>query len=164
MPTFVHITTEDIAKRAKRSGLKPGKVKSRLANGVFAMPVIPNFQLSHQWIREMGRWKRGPMLGVYFRIPDTERVLVGRYNTQHEEMTAAEAAARLMAETRMTGIEIIVPRRILPKEIVRVREVPYVVGWRYYPESRGQHPWACECCQKGGYRSRKIREKLGARP
>ena len=45
------------------------------------------------------------------------------------------------------------------KEIVRIRSLPQLVGWRHYPGAHGKRPWACECCQKGQYGSRKIREK-----
>jgi len=55
MPTFVHITSEDIAKKAKRGGVRPAK------NG------------------QMKQWRSGAMVGVYFRIPDSELVWVGRY-------------------------------------------------------------------------------------
>jgi hypothetical protein len=159
MPTFVHITSEDIAKKARRSGVRPVKPNGRILHGVFAMPVTPNFQITHQWVREMKQWRRGMMVGVYFRIPDSELVWVGRYNEQHQQMTAAQAAAHIMSHTAMTGVQVVIPRRIVPKEILRIRTLPQLVGWRHYPDAHGKRPWACECCQKGAYNSRKIREK-----
>ena len=159
MPTFVHITSEEIAKKARRGGLRPAKSKGRLQSGVFAMPVTPSFQITHQWVREMKQWRRGMVVGVYFRIPDSELVLVGRYNEQHQQMTAAAAAALVMSQSAMTGVEVIIPRRIIPKEILRIRSLPQLIGWRHYPDAHGKRPWACECCQKGMFGSRKIREK-----
>jgi hypothetical protein len=84
---------------------------------------------------------------------------VGRYNEQHHQMTAARAAAHVMSQTTMTGVQVLIPRRIIPKEIFRIRNLPQLVGWRHYPDAHGKRPWACECCQKGAYGSRRIREK-----
>ena len=159
MPTFVHVTSEDNARTARRGGIRTAKTNRQPARGIFAMPVTPNFQISHQWVREMKRFRRGMVVGIYFRIPDAEMVWVGRYNEQHQEMTAAQAAAQIMSETTMTGVEVIIPRRIIPAEIIRIRRLPQLVGWRHYPDAHGKRPWACECCQKGQYGSRKIREK-----
>jgi hypothetical protein len=158
MPTFVHITSEDIAKKAKRGGVRPAKPNGRPLRGVFAMPVTPSFQITHQWVREMKQWRRGTVVGIYFRIPDSELVWVGRYNEEHKQMTAAQAAAHVMSQTTMTGVQVLIPRRIIPKEILRIRSLPQLVGWRHYPDAHGKRPWACECCQKGQYGSRKIRE------
>jgi hypothetical protein len=161
MPTFVHITSESIAKKARTGGIRPPKANRRPLRGVFAMPVVPNFQISHQWVREIKQWRRGLMVGVYFRIPDSELVWVGRYNQPHERITAAHAMAHVMAQTTMNGVEIVAPRRIAPKEIVGVRTLPQLVGWRHYPDAHGKRPWACPCCQRDAYGSRKIREKYG---
>ena len=163
MPTFVHITSEEIAKSAKRGGVRPAKPNGRPLRGVFAMPVTPSFQITHQWVREMKQWRRGTMVGVYFRIPDSELVWVGRYKVAHKQMTAAEAAAYVMALTTMTGVVVLIQRRIIPQEILRIRSLPQLVGWRHYPDAHGKRPWACECCQKGAYGSRKIRERYAGR-
>jgi len=64
-----------------------------------------------------------------------------------------------MAQTAMTGVQVLVPRRIIPKEILRVRNLPQLVGWRHYPDAHGHRPWACACCQRDAFGSRKIREK-----
>lgn len=160
MPIFVHITSEDIAKKVRRGGIKPAKSNGRRLHGVFAMPVTPHFPISHQWVREMKQWRRrGPMVGVYFRIPDSELVWAGRYNQQHQQMTAAQAAAQVMSQRMMTGIQVVISRRIIPKEILRIRSLPQLVGWRHYPEAHGNRPWSCPCCQRDAYGSRKIREK-----
>jgi hypothetical protein len=161
MPTFVHITSEDIAKKTRRGGIRLAKPNGRSHRGVFAMPVTPSFQITHQWVREMKRWRRGMMVGVYFRIPDSELVWVGRYNEQHQQMMAAQAAAHIMSQTAMTGVQVIIPRRIIPKEILRIRSLPQLVGWRHYPDAHGKFPCGCEYCQRGAYGSRKIREKYG---
>jgi hypothetical protein len=159
MATFVHITSESIAKKAKRDGIRPAKAQGYQVHGVFGMPVTPNFQISHQWVREMRRWRPGAMVGVYFRIPDSELVWVGRYNEQHQQMSAAQAAAHVMSQAGMNGVHVVIPRRVFPKEITRIRSVPQLVGWRHYPDAHGKRPWTCPCCQRDAYGSRKIRQK-----
>jgi hypothetical protein len=159
VPTFVHITSENVARKAKRGGIRPRQSKGRSLHGVFAMPVTPNFLVSHQWVREMKQWRPGPMVGVYFRVSDSELVWVGRYNEQHQRMTAAQAAAYVMSQTTMTGVQVIIPRRIVPSEILRVRSFRSLMGWRHYPDAHGKRPWACACCQRDAYGSRKIRDK-----
>ena len=125
------------------------------------MPVTLNFQVSHQWVREIKQWKHGLMMGVYFRVADDERVWMGQYNDVHQEVTVAEASAFVMSQTTMTGVQVIIPRSVEVKDILRVRKLPQVVGWRHYPGSHGRRPFTCKCCQRGGFGSRKIREKLG---
>ncbi len=112
-------------------------------------------------MRELRQWKNGELVGVYFRIPDSETVWVGRYNESHRQMTAAQASALVMSQTVMTGVEVIIPRKILAKEIRSVRKLPQGVGWRHHPESHGKRPWACGCCQRDMFRSREIRQRLG---
>ena len=55
-------------------------------------------------------------------------------------MTAAQAAAHVMSQTAMMGVQVIIPRRIIAKEIVRVRHLPQLVGWRHYPDANGKRP------------------------
>ena len=95
---------------------------------------------------------------VHFQIPDSELVWVGRCNEQPQGMTAAHAAAHLMSQAAVTGLEVIFPRRIIPTENFGVSRLPQLIGWRHYPDAHGKRPWACECCQKGQCGSRKIRE------
>ncbi len=159
MPTFVHITSEDAAKKAKRGGLRPTRLNGPALKGVFAMPVVPNFQISHQWLREMKRWRSGLVVGVYFNVPDVELVLVGHYGEKPHQMTAAQAAAHVMSQSTMTGVQVVIVRRIHPKEILRIRSLPQIVGWRHSPEAHGKRPCGCDYCQRGSYGARKIREE-----
>jgi hypothetical protein len=123
------------------------------------MPVTPNYYVSHQWLRELRRRGKGTISAVYFRIPDDEIVSVGHYNQAHQEMTAADAVATMMAAENREGFEVIIGRRISPTEIHRVKSLPQVVGWRYYPESHGRKPCGCPFCQRGEYGAKKLRQK-----
>ena len=175
MPVFVHLTSQGNISSIRRGGITPRKRTVR-PRGVYAMPVTRNFYVSHQWLRELKRLGGGTVVGVYFRIPDDESVEVGHYNSLHRRMTAAEAAALLLAaegrnpvvERQQDGVskdvrsgqalpaspegyEVIVPRKIERAEILRVKLLPQVVGWRYKPGANGTPPCACLCCERGVY-------------
>jgi len=59
------------------------------------------------------------------------------------------------------GYEIVVPRAIPARDIHRVRHVPQVVGWRYFPGSHGRPPCPCPVCTHGEYGAASIRRRLG---
>ena len=78
-------------------------------------------------------------------------------------MTAAEAAAEYSAAESPEGWEVIIPRRIAAKEIHRVRPLPQVVGWRYYPDAKGKPPrCTCKYCTRGEYGAARMRARLGS--
>ena len=144
---LVHLTSHANVARIRRRGI--AMAAWRRPRGVHAMPVSPSFYLSHQWLRELRRGRAGALVGVYFRIPDDEPVEVGHYNSRHVAMTAAAAAGLIMAAARdgtergAEGYQVVIPRRIAPSEITRVKALPQVIGWRYVPGSKGKRPCAC---------------------
>lgn len=111
MASFIHIADKDNEQAILRNGIKATKRRSA-ANGVHAMPVVPNFTTTHQWARELRRWSVGTLIFVQFRIPDEETVLVGKYNGEKLEMTAAEAIGTVLDHTDPMGLEVIIPRKI----------------------------------------------------
>jgi hypothetical protein len=155
---FVHLAPESRRARIRRNGIcglrRPW---GAFPGGVFAVPVTQSFYVSHQWLRELRRSNAGPIIGVYFRIPDQERVWVGHYGQAHRRMTAAEAVAAFLTTESREGWEVIIPRRIDGAEIHKVRRLPQVVGWRYYPGSHGKKPCGCEFCQRGQYGAQRLR-------
>jgi hypothetical protein len=159
MALFVHLAAEKNIPGIRRSGIR----LRRPAKGVYAMPVTPNFFVSHQWLRELKRGGQRVILGVYFRIPDGERVWVGRYNEPHREMTAAQAAGLVMKGAEPEGYEVIIGRAIEKSEIHRIRKLSQVLGWRYDPKAHGKPPCGCPYCQTGLYGARKIREAYEGR-
>src|SRR5258708_4466769 len=140
MAMFVHLAPESSTKAILRSGIARTKRAAPSPSGVYALPVTRNFYVSHQWLRELGRTGRGPFVGVYFRIPDDELVSIGHYMREAEQMTAAQAVAVMIACKSREGYQVLIPRRILPGEIHRVRRLPQVIGWRYYPGAHGKRP------------------------
>lgn len=164
MPIFVHLTPESRAALIRRNGI--GRLRRPYGSqpgGIFAMPVTRNFYVSHQWLRELRRWRRGPMVGVYFRIPDDQAVWVGHYGQAHREMTAAIATATFSGSENREGWEVIIPRRIAAKEIHRIRALPQVVGWRFFPAAKGKPPrCTCKSCTRGEYGAARLRARLGA--
>ena len=161
---FVHLTTESQVARIRRNGIgRLRRAHGTFPGGVFAVPVTRNFYISHQWLRELKRSNRGPIAGIYFRIPDVQLVWVGHYNQAHRWMTAAEAVKEFTQATDAQGWEVVIPRRIEAAELHRVRSLPQVVGWRYFPEAKGKPPFCtCAFCIRGDYGARRLRERLGA--
>jgi hypothetical protein len=178
VPVFVHLTSHRSLPAIRRGGIS-----------VYAMPVTRSFSISHQWVRELRRWKPGTIVAVYFRLPSDEPVEVGHYGGEHVAMTAAEAVAlmfdaeqrapagarehdreaqkpgsrrrrggkRARLPTSPEGYEVVIPRGIARSEIIRVRSVPQVAGWRYFPGAHGRAPCSCEFCQRGLRDSRRVR-------
>lgn len=161
MTVFVHLTMESQVPRIKRNGLTVTRFAKDATpdSGLFAMPVMPNFYDSHQWLRELARRPGARLCAVYFRLGDREPVHVGRFAGLHVEMTAAEAVAEITRQDR-SGMEVIVPRRIPVKDIVRIKALPQTIGWRYYPEAKGREPlWP----RRGAFGAARYRNKIEAR-
>jgi len=164
MAMFVHLTPESRVRLIRRNGIRRIRRAVRdQPGGLYAVPVTRNFYVSHQWLRELKRRKRGPIAGVYFRVPDDEQVWVGHYGQHYRRMSAAEAVAAFAAADDAQGWEVIVPRRIGADELHRVRRLPQVVGWRFSPKAKGAPPFCmCRFCVRGDYGANRLRKRLGA--
>ena len=155
---LVHLGDARCTSSYRRSGIGASPMRGQIPAGVFAMPVLPEYFISHQWLRELKRKGVRTFIGVYFRVSDAEPVLVGHYRNAHAEMAAAEAAKLIMDADDPRGYEVIVPRRIDSDEIKSIRAVHRVVGWRYYPEAKGKRPFCgCPSCTRGEIRARRLR-------
>ncbi|MEL7535574.1 MAG: hypothetical protein AAFZ58_06305 [Pseudomonadota bacterium] len=155
MAQFVHLAdARNVAaiRRCGLRGLKPWRV-------VFAMPVLEDHLLTHQWLRELRRHRNVPMLAVQFRVPDSELVKVGRFDGIHLDATASQAVAIIRQHEAPFGLQVIFSRKIKPTEITRIYSPPKIVGWRYWPESRGAEPCPCAYFQRGLAYSRRIRQR-----
>jgi hypothetical protein len=84
MPLFVHLTPERNARAVLRSGLHGGR-------GVFCMPLMPDYYLTRQWLRELKRSGQRTIVAVDFRLPPDEPVLVGHYGRPHQEIGSWKA-------------------------------------------------------------------------
>lgn len=157
MAMFVHLAPEKRAASIRRSGISRLRKVRTPDPGVFVMPVTRNFFVSHQWLRELKRRGAGPIVGVYCRVPDDQCVWVAHYSQAHQRMSAADAVALFLSDAALEGFEVIVPRKILSSEIHRIRKLPQIVGWRYYPGAHGRKPCGCSFCQRGEFGGRKLR-------
>ncbi|MFZ5748322.1 MAG: hypothetical protein ACOY45_11790 [Pseudomonadota bacterium] len=187
MPVFVHLASHRDLPAIRRSGLRAGGGRHG-APGVYALPVTRNFQVSHQWVRELRRHGGGTIVGIYFRIPDDEIVEVGHYNSCAVTMRAADAVALMLGVERNDpvaarerdkaarhgrrapalpsspeGYQAVIARTIAPSEILRIKAVPQVVGWRYMPGANGSPPCGCVCCERGVYGIRKLLDTVERR-
>jgi hypothetical protein len=157
MPTFVHLAAASQISHIRRVGIKRGR------RGVFCMPVLPVYYISHQWVRELRRRGQGQLMAVYFYLPDSEPVWVGRYAEPHHQCGANEAAKEIMDAYDADGYEVILDQSIGASELRKVRAVPQVVGWRYMPHQHQRPPCLCPYCSRGDIkvqRQRKYAERL----
>ena len=159
MATFVHLAPEKSIKSILRSGINARVANPEMPKGVFAMPVTPNFYVSHQWLRELKRSGQRTFEAVYFKLPDEEVVWVGHYNGESIEVTAAEAVGIILNSESTEGYEVFIPRKVSAKEIHRTKRLPQVLGWRYFPGAKGRRPCGCPVCQpRGEIKSQRIRK------
>jgi hypothetical protein len=160
LTTFVHIADERDSAAIRRTGLTLPRGARAAASGhpagIFALPVVPNFLIAHQWVRELKRRGFKVAVGVYFRVPDTEPVWAGRYNEAKQAVTAAQAFAWLAREQTL-GFEALIPRSIAAAEIQSVKALPQTLGWRYFPGAHESGIFCgCPYCQRGQIKSRRI--------
>ena len=155
MPTLVHLADEREVSNIKRNGIKIGKDRQ----GIFCMPVMQSFYLSHQWLRELKRRGVKTFVGVYFKVDNKTKVFAGRYNLGHEYIELGKAIKEIQSLKDPLGYEIIIDRKIEAKEIDKIRNLPQNVGWRYMPNSNGQKPCSCDYCIRRTIKASRIREK-----
>ena len=162
MVSFVHIADKNNKQSLLKGGIRCPKRTSG-PRGVHAVPVIPNHATTHQWARELKRKGVKTLICVQFRIPNRENVLVGKYNGEKLKMTASEAVAAFMEHTDPMGLEVMIPRKIEPREITGTYLAPRITGWRYYPAAKGAKPFChCKFCNRGEIRAQRIiREDAG---
>ena len=150
MAVFVHIADARNAGWIRRGGVKPHDYMIVLGNGarekircVFCVPVVPNFSFTFQWLRELKSGGYREAVGVQFRIPDDEPVWYGYFGKPHEMLIASQAVGRYLHASDPHGYEVLIPRKIVHAEIMSIRRVPQLVGWRYIPnnKNRGERWW-----------------------
>ncbi|MEV5745671.1 hypothetical protein AB0L30_36905 [Microbispora rosea] len=159
MTLLVHLTPAKNIRSIRRAGIRAVSVGRSDATGVYCLPVLPSYQITYQWGRELRRSGQRTLVAVHFRIPDDESVLVGHYNAPPVELGSAAAAALIAEQQDARGYELVVPRPIQASEIHRIRSVNQVTGWRYMPNAHGRPPCGCPVCNpRGGYGAAKIRK------
>lgn len=172
MTLLVHIAPENRAAAIRRTGIAAARWRPDPADhpecdrAVWAFPVLPSYTLTHSWARELKRSGRSTLAAITFRAPDDELVFARHFSGAPRAMTAAEAAGMIRAAGDARGYEIIVPRRIPPKDIVRIQILPRATGWRYWPAARGAPMRLCDCpicLPRGEVNARRYRERVIAR-
>lgn len=155
MPRLVHLAPESLRRAIERNGIRAestsvytgGKEPVNLPRAVYAMPIVPDFSVTYQWLRELRRWHRERMVAAHFVVPSEEEVWVGRYNKPHQRMALGAAVRRVRDEP--AGNEIILTRGIRKKELASVRDVTQLVGWTEMPEP-STNDCLCRRCMRGG--------------
>lgn len=162
MVMLVHLAPAKLKAKIRRGGLRPGEglFGGYQSDAVYAFPVLPSYTLTHQWTREVMKWRRQPLLGVYFRVADTETVEFGHFRDNLVRVPAAVAAGAVRRAADPRGFEIILRRPIERKEISRIAPVRGVVGWRHMPDAHLRRPCGCPACvARGEPGGRRLRER-----
>jgi hypothetical protein len=166
MPLLVHIAPEPRIGRIRRAGLQPTRLQHWIDGCdrfVWAFPVLESYTLSHQWARELKRKGVHTLIAVTFRVGDAEQVFARHFRETPRPFTASAAIGHIRAAASPLGYEILLPRRVLPKEITRIRVLPQAIGWRYWPEAKSQDRWPCECpmcAPRGEVKAQRYRQRL----
>lgn len=166
---LLHLAPASRERAIERGGLRGARATLRAESGgpielpraVFAMPVLPDWWTSHQWLREMRRWHDERMIGVHFRVPDREPVHAGRYGQPHRLLPASEAVRWVIDNP--AGAQLVVPRSVPQKEVLRIRPLSQLVGWTETPDGPRTSCF-CPVCLPPGSRGlwRRLRAEIAA--
>lgn len=155
MPRLVHLAPESRRRAIERHGIRAeeahvwdGKKGVKVPRAVYAMPILPDFSVTYQWLRELRRFHRERMVAVHFVVPSDEEVMVGRYNKPHEKVPLRVAVRRVLEEP--AGNELILLRGIRKNELALVRELTQLVGWTETPEPGAAFDCLCASCVAPG--------------
>src|SRR6185369_3337646 len=67
MISFVHIANKDDEQSIVKSGVRSTKRRTG-PRGVYAVPVVPNYAMTHQWARELKRTGIRTLICVQFKV------------------------------------------------------------------------------------------------
>jgi len=137
---LVHLTAESAARGVADLGIPARSRSGRAGYGVFCMPFLPSFTLTHGWAREVRRWHHGRLVAIDVHLPDDEPVTAGRRGGTPESLPLSVAVRRIEDLPDPRGWEVFVPRAIRPGEVRRVRPIPPSVGWRCPVAVRHRRP------------------------
>jgi len=162
---FVHVLPERLAARVRATGLAARSAGRSGGRGVYLMPVLSSYTLTHQWVRELRRWHPGPFVAADVRLGAGEPVWAGHYAQGPVAVTAAEAVGMSRDGRDVRGFEVFLPRRIVAGEVRRIRKIAKPVGWRYLPDAHGRRPCACPAClTPGSYGAAAVRHRYPLDP
>lgn len=148
MPRLVHIAPQSEAAKIRRNGIRARRIKGWIEGHdcfVWTFPVLESYTLTHQWMRELKRFGTTTLVAFTVRVPDDELVFFRHFSSAPCAATAAESVGVIRNAEDPRGYEIIIPRRIEPKEIAGFRTLPRAIGWRYYPGAKNQPMKTCDC-------------------
>lgn len=160
MTQFIHLADAKQIPAIRRSGIAARKVRGEELRGFYCTPVSRNGFRTHQWLRELKRRGVKTYEAIQFYLPASAEVYIGRYGQPHLKVTASSALKIFEEHESGLGLEVIIPRALIPKEIRRTYKPNPVSGWRFSPEAKGKPPQCrCEWCNKGEIKARRLIEE-----
>jgi hypothetical protein len=147
---FIHLADSRKIRRIERVGIRAADTRLDSVKGFYCTPVCRDAYRTHQWLRELKRRGFKSISAVQFRLPPAAVVWIGRYNAEHIQVTASEAAKTFDEHSDGLGLEIIVPHSVPRSAIARIYVPKQVFGWRYQPDAKGKKPFCgCKYCNRG---------------
>jgi len=104
MPILVHLADEKDSKKIISGGIKIGKYR----RGIYCMPVLPDFYVPHQWLRELKSTGAKTLVGIYFRMDSEQLVFAAKYGTNHKYITLGKAIKEIITIEDPLGYELII--------------------------------------------------------
>lgn len=147
----IHLAPLREKRSIERAGVRGARVvlgSHVLVRAVYCMPVMQDYSMTFQWLRELRRWHGLPMAAVQFRVSDDLLCWVGRYGREHQCLPASQVAAWI--EKQPWGAQMIIPEGIPATKIDKVREIPQLVGWTEVPEAERKTDCCCVACLPPG--------------
>jgi hypothetical protein len=103
MPILTHFAPEKSVGSIRRSGIKVYPWAFEKPHGVFCMPILPNFMLTHQWLRELkGRGQR-TIVAIDFRLRSEQMICFGHYGRSHAEISLGRVIGIFMRTSDALG-------------------------------------------------------------
>jgi len=156
MPTLVHLADANNAEKIRKNGLKPGKIQ----RGVYCMPVLPDFYVTHQWLRELKASGVKTLVAVYFKADENEVVWIRKLGGMHRKKILSEAIKEIWDAENKEGYELIFDTKIEAGNIVKIKDLSQKIGWRYSPGSHGTAPCTCEMCMRGKIKGKRTIKRM----
>ncbi len=114
MTLLVHLTAAKNIRAVRRTGIRAAGHGQGGGAGVYCLPVLPSYQITYQWVRELRRGGQGTLVAVHFRVPDDEPVWVGHYNSAPVQLSCARPPPWWPSRRTLAGANCSSPGRSRP--------------------------------------------------
>ncbi len=76
--------------------------------------------------------------------------LVWKLHFETDTFFRIESTQLLLSTENKLGFQIVLPRKVTKKEILKIKNLPQTIGWRYFPEAHSKPRCLCPACLPKG--------------